>query len=866
MTHDPNQPAPGQPPGEAPDVSPALNVGDVIGRYRIVSQLAADAASAVWRATDGQAGGEYVIRQLIPGTPAARDRVFLSRCQKEIDRQRALDGKVRRVVLLRELLDDPRGAFVVTDYVSGATIEQLLGSRPDPFDLVRGLRIVHAVAKVLEQVHGQGLIHGGLRPSNIILRLNGGVQVCDLGVTGLVAEHEALSPRSARYLAPELFHGVAGDAQSDIYSLGMVTYEMLAGRGAFDRVFSAVLSDPRGPAIRWMKWHTNARVAAPLLHEINPRVPVRLSDLVARMMAKDRTKRIASAEQLLHAIQRHFGNEAIEQAEVSPDTFTPSGAQISATGPGDTTELPAARLMPRVLTAAAIVLALLVAGVWFTVSTMNSRSYSRQRAQAVQVLADADAQYTQGKFEEALTTYQSQAKRWPDPADALNRHGRAGALLVKAQLALSVGDYDTVQAQVEALDQLGEAGPANRNAVKGLADEVARRRAFLDAVASINAHLEKSAYAQARAQIQEARRGELTVQESQALLDLQVQIDARLNADRVEQAIIKANQLAEAGNLPAAIKHLEAARSRLSSPRIDGLMDSLSLKMRFEDAIERGESAEQSNDHGAAIRAFNEALSLREDSALSQRVSRLRSKVLVDEGKAKAEAEDQQGARQAFMSALSYDPGNAQARGWLTRMDVRIERRSLLTAALRAEAAGDLVQAAGHYRAALKQGEDEELEATLRGLDTRIALIRAEQYMASGQLDRAETQLLVARDLEPDNPAVTDALSRYDRHARYHELIVLGDDHAEHGRFAQAKQAYRRARDIFQSEQVNQRLDDTEFNHLMAQARGYIDNYQWASARSILDTAARIRVTDGLTRLRERVNEGMGGSTGTNDE
>ena len=852
MNQDANQP----PQGQAPDATPALNVGDSIGGYTIAELISADAASAVWRAQDSE-GKEHIVRQLIPGSPAATDRNFLSRCQKQVEKQQAIKGKAKRATMLDELIADPRGAFVVSSYIGGATVNQLLDSRPDPFDLVRALRIVHAVAKVLDTIHKNGLIHGGLRPGSIVLRMNGGVTVSDIGVTGLVAEQEALSPQAARYLAPELFHGVAGDAQSDIYSLGMIAYEMLAGRGAFEMAFNAVLSDPRGPAIRWMKWHTNARVSAPPLHEINPRVPVRLSDLVARMMAKDRTKRITSAEQLLMAIHRHFGSDAIDKAQVSPDAFTPSGAQISATGPGDTTELAPPSIWPRIITAAAIVAVVLAGVIWYAVGTMQDRAYRQLRNQSAESLEDADALYTAGSFDDALVIYEKQATDWPDPSDEFNLHGKAGAMLVKARIALQAGNLDEVQAQIEALDELGEAGPADRNAVKMLADEVARRRAFAASVETIEAQIQAGEYAQARTELEQARKAELTDDESQRLIDFQTRIDARLEADRVDQAIARAKELAGQGNIDQSISHLEDAQKALNNPRIDDLIDELTLRKDFVEAVKRGESAEESDKLPEAIRAFKEALAIREDGALSQRVSRLQSRVLVDQGKDRAEKGDQEGARQAFMSALSYDPGNAEARGWLTRMNVRIEKQSLLFEAMRAEAAGDLAQAAAHYRAALEHGDDPELEQTLRSLDVRIALNQAERFMVDGQLERAEALLLEAKELMPENPAVDDALTRYDRYARYEELVKTGDGHAENGRFAQAKQAYRRARDLFKTEEIAQRLDDTEFNHLMAQARGYIDTHQWASANSILDTAARIRVTDELTRLREQVKEAI---------
>ena len=858
MTENTSQPE--HEPTAIPDA--ALKPGDMLGPYKILRQLGASRTSVLWRARDTATGKDVVVRQLIPGSPAARQRSFLERCEREVRKQQALAGKVRRVVLLKELTDDPRGAFVITDFVSGASVEQLLSSRPDPFDLVRGLRIVHATAKVLDQIHTNGLIHGGLRPSNVILRLSGGVQVCDIGITALIADQEALSPASARYMAPELFHGVAGDATSDIYSLGMVAYEMLAGRGAFEQAFSAVLGDPRSAAMCWMKWHTNARALPPPLHELNPRIPVRLGDLVSRMMAKDRSKRIASAGQLLDAIQRHFGNKAIDQAEVSPDAFTPSGPQVAATGPGDTAELPSRNKTPKIIAIAAAIALTLTAGIWITVSTVKSQALAQRRALSSDALEDADHAYSAGKFSEALALYQAQASAWPKADDPLGMHGRAGSLLAGAQTQLAAGDYEKALASLRELDRLGEAGPADRQAVKTLTDEVKRRQSFDKSVATIREHLDAGRFAQARAMVQDTRRTGLTEQETQTLLDLQVQIDARLETQQVDEAIAQADRLAETGDFSAAINHLTGIQNRVKSPRIDDRIKSLKLSEDFKQALERGESDQRAGNLDSAVGFFEQALALREDPDLSARVLKLKSQAAVQRGRDMAEAGDSEGAKEAFTTALGYDPANTEARGWLARMNVTIEKRSQVEAGRRAEASGDLLQAAGHYRGALEHGPDAELEADLRRVEAGAALARAEQLLAAGWIDRAGVELAKAKSLAPDSAAVDEAIKRHDQHARYRDLLTRGDGFAERGRFAQAKQAYRQARDIMDTDQINQRLDDTEFNHLIAQARGYIDNHQWTSARGILNTAAKLRITDELNELRQRVSAGLKNSAG----
>ena len=858
MTEAHEQPAPA--PGSAPEA--ALKPGDNFGPYTVVSQLSASQASVLWRAQDVSTGKEVVIRQLIPGSPAARERSFLERCQREVEKQKAIAGNVRRVVLMNELSDDPRGAFIISDFVSGASVDQLLASRPDPFDLVRGLRIIHATAKVLDQIHTQGLVHGGLRPSNIILRLSGGVQVCDVGLAALIADQEALSPDAARYMAPELFHGNAADETSDIYALGMVAYEMLAGRGAFEQAFNAVLSDPRSSAMRWMKWHTNAKALPTPLHELNPRVPVRMGDLIARMMSKDRSKRIASASQLLEAIQRHFGKKTIDQAEVSPDAFSPSGPQAVATGPGDTAVLPPQSKVPVYFAIGAAVVLFVAGGVWLTVSTIKSQKLADRRAQSASVLSDADQDYAAGRFTDALADYELQAEAWPEEGDPLGLHGRAGSLLAGAQIKLADGAYDEALVSLHELDRLGEAGPADRQAVKDLTEEVQRRKAFDESIATIQEHLDAERYAQARALIEASHGTGLTEAEKEQLVEYQVQIDTLLNSQQVDEALAEADRLAGEGDYDGAINHLKGVVRRIQSPRIDERMGSLETEKKFSALVELGETHEAAGELEQAVKSFQEAIGLSDTPELAARIPLLKASAEVEKGRRLAEAGDAAGAQAAFTAALGYDANSAEARGWLARMNVTIEKQAQVDAARRAEAMGELDQAAGHYRGALSHGPDEALEADLRRVDAGIALAQAEQLITSGQLELAGAELAKAKRLAPDNIAIDQAIVRHEQHVRYRDFVRQGDGFAEQGRFAQATRAYRKARDTMDTEQIRQRLDDTEFNHLLAQARSYISNKQWTSANGILNTAANLRITDELNQLREQVAAELEKTTG----
>ena len=144
-------------------------------------------------------------------------------------------------------------------------------------------------------------------------------------------------------------------------------------------------------------------------------------------------------------------------------------------------------------------------------------------------------------------------------------------------------------------------------------------------------------------------------------------------------------------------------------------------------------------------------------------------------GRELAEAGDEAGAQVAFTNALAFDPDNTEARGWLARMNVTIEKRSYIEAGQRAETSGDLLRAASHYRAALQSGPDEQVQAALNRVEAGSALAQAEQLIALGQLERAGEVLDEAKELQPDSPAVAEAMERHARHMRYRELIKQGD-------------------------------------------------------------------------------------------
>src|SRR5690606_35571354 len=114
---------------------------------------------------------------------------------------------------------------------------------PAPMDERQALGIIGGTALALDTIHKQNIIHRDLKPSNILLPGEGGLKICDFGLATLMEDQEALDVGSVRYMAPELFGDEKADQRADIYALGLVAYEMLAGRDKFADVFKIVLRD-----------------------------------------------------------------------------------------------------------------------------------------------------------------------------------------------------------------------------------------------------------------------------------------------------------------------------------------------------------------------------------------------------------------------------------------------------------------------------------------------------------------------------------------------------------------------------------------------------------------------------------------------
>lgn len=286
----------------AEDKAVAL-AGREIGTYRIQSLLGAGGMGEVWLAQDSRLGRKAALKLLPARFTLDRERV--RRFMREARAASALNHP--NIVTIYEIGTAPSEQgklhFIAQEFIDGVTLRQrLLHGR---LSLTEALDIAMQTATALAAAHEAGIIHRDIKPENLMLRRDGFVKVLDFGLAKLTerqagTETETLMESQAshtttpglvmgtiRYMSPEQARGLKVDARSDLFSLGVVLYEMIAGHVPFE---GETPSD--GVALILTAKHQP-------LQQTNAAVPVELERIVSKALAKEREQRYQSAADLL---------------------------------------------------------------------------------------------------------------------------------------------------------------------------------------------------------------------------------------------------------------------------------------------------------------------------------------------------------------------------------------------------------------------------------------------------------------------------------------------------------------------------------------------------------------------------------------
>ncbi len=260
------------------------------GRYRLLELLGQGGMATIFRALDTQLGREVAVKLLQP--QYLRDPDFSSRFRQEAQNAASLSHP--NVVTVYDYGEDPQGPFIVMEYVDGEDLASIL-RRNGALPPTQATRIAAAVARALAASHARGIVHRDVKPGNVLIGRDGRVKVVDFGIARAIAEAQMTMPGttlgSVHYFSPEQARGEPATSESDIFSLGIVLYEMLTGSRPWegDSAASVALARLSGP------------VPDPALARGS--IPPDLAAITRKALARLPSDRFASAAAMADALE-----------------------------------------------------------------------------------------------------------------------------------------------------------------------------------------------------------------------------------------------------------------------------------------------------------------------------------------------------------------------------------------------------------------------------------------------------------------------------------------------------------------------------------------------------------------------------------
>jgi eukaryotic-like serine/threonine-protein kinase len=295
-------------------------VGRVLGgRYRLIELLGEGGMATIYRAHDNQLDRDVAVKLLRP--QYGRDAGFIARFRQEAQSAASLNHP--NVVNVYDYGTDEAGPFIVMELVAGENLAEILHDRGFLPPLAAA-GIAEQVAEGLSVAHARGIVHRDIKPSNILLTGDGRAKVVDFGIARALVEAQLTLPGttlgSVHYFSPEQARGEPVTSGSDVYSLGLVLFEMLTGRRAWT-------GDTAGAVAL-------ARLGNPPPHPSTVRadVPPTLDAIVSRALALDPQDRFASAATMAAALGAFLADPAAPP-RLGPTAGTAAGMEAGGETP-----------------------------------------------------------------------------------------------------------------------------------------------------------------------------------------------------------------------------------------------------------------------------------------------------------------------------------------------------------------------------------------------------------------------------------------------------------------------------------------------------------------------------------------------------
>ena len=274
----------------------AVMTGKTFSRYRVLEKLGEGSTAAVYKGEDLALGRPVALKFLLAGVPAGSSGAL--RFQHEARTASSLNHP--NICTIYEIAEHDGRPFIVMELLEGQVLTRVIAGRPVPLDRLLELGI--QIADALDAAHAERIVHRDIKPANIFVTHRDHVKILDFGLAMLAVPEPAargLSPATVRtapgtvpYMSPEQLRGEDVDPRADLFSAGVVLYEMATGRRAFagqtsSEIAAAILNQPPAP-----------------LHEFNADLPVELDRIINKALEKNRKLRFQTASDLRADLQR----------------------------------------------------------------------------------------------------------------------------------------------------------------------------------------------------------------------------------------------------------------------------------------------------------------------------------------------------------------------------------------------------------------------------------------------------------------------------------------------------------------------------------------------------------------------------------
>lgn len=275
----------------------------IADRYEVVSHIGQGGMADVFLAVDTILNRQVAIKIL--RADLSTDAVSILRFEREAQAAAALAHP--NIVEIYDVGDYKGHHYIVMEYVTGKTLKQVIRSR-GPLVNEEAVDIMKQLCSAISEAHSRGIIHRDIKPQNVIVKADGSIKILDFGIATAKGSMQLTQANnvmgSVHYLAPELAKGEAASPQSDIYALGIVLYEMLAGDVPFkaDQAVQIALKHMREPM--------------PDVRLINASVPQSIANVITRATAKAPNNRYGSCREMLQDISTCLRPERLNERKL----------------------------------------------------------------------------------------------------------------------------------------------------------------------------------------------------------------------------------------------------------------------------------------------------------------------------------------------------------------------------------------------------------------------------------------------------------------------------------------------------------------------------------------------------------------------